>query len=505
MQLDLAFCSLRRKRLKQIPEVTVTSNSKTHGKKICIDRVPESSNCRLGDSGIISGNIMAENIHENLNSNMLALRSNNFVSDASVASPHLVSNQIGYPMGVGTPRNTQDHVSGPVVNSSGASPAGQDVMITYGDNMNSSISLHRKRENQDGQLSPLSNLNKRARPVPVGLEGMQQQQIGPHIDSFRGSELNWKNTVLQQQAMARGMQYANTGNQKFSQQVFEGVLNQDAGAAPFSAGQQGMRFTTKEEQLETAGSEFSGGRNDIQMMEAETNNLDPQQSRHQQRLPQHTFMRSNFPQASWNNLGQHTEKDGRKDDQLQKRKSAQSPRLSTGTLVQSPLSSKSGELSSGSVGPQFGTCPTAANAGVSQKEKTAISSVNQVGGAQSLTSSANDSLQRQHQVQLAAKRRSNSLPKTPVISGVASPASVSNISMPLNASSPSVGTPLVDKETLERFSKIEMVTMRYGVNLSASIRFLSQVLVLDWCVLNSKICQLIYLFFSCNCTSDIFI
>lgn len=471
MQLDLALCSLRRKRLRQIPEVTVTSNSKTHGKKICIDRVPESSNCRLGDSGIISGNIVAENVHENMSSNMLALRANNYVSDASITTPHLVPNQIGYQVGVGTPRSTQDHGSGPIGNSSGASPAGQDVMITYGDNMNSSTSLHRKRENQDGQLSPLSNLNKRARPMAVGLEGMQQQQIGPHIDSLRGPELNWK---LQQQAMARGIQYANTGNQKFSQQVFEGVLNQDPGAALFSTGQQGMRYTPKEEQFETAkldGSELSGGRNDMQMVEAETSHLDP--SRHQQRLPQH--MRSNFPQASWNNLGQHTEKDGRKEDQLQKRKSAQSPRLSTGTMVQSPLSSKSGELSSGSGGPHFGTGTTAATPGVSQKEKTAISLVNAVGGTQSLTSGANDSLQRQHQAQFAAKRRSNSLPKTPAMSGVTSPASVSNMSMPLNANSPSVGNPtLVDKETLERFSKIEMVTMRYGVNQSS--------LALDLCV-----------------------
>jgi hypothetical protein len=166
-------------------------------------------------------------------------------------------------------------------------------------------------------------------------------------------------------------------------------------------------------------------------------------------------MRSNFPQAGWNNLSQ----DCRKEEQPQKRTPAQSPRLSTGGLAQSPLSSKSGELSSGSAGPHFGAAAATAALGSSQKEKSVVTAV---GGTPSLTSSANDSLQRQHQVQVAAKRRLNSLPKTLVMSNVGSPASVSNTSIPLNANSPSIGTPpMADQSMLERFAKIEMVTMRY--------------------------------------------
>ena len=76
-----------------MPEVTVTSNSKTHGKKICIDRVPESSNGRLGDSGIIPGNAMPEQVHENLTSNLLSLRANSLVSDGSIPAPQFASNQ----------------------------------------------------------------------------------------------------------------------------------------------------------------------------------------------------------------------------------------------------------------------------------------------------------------------------------------------------------------------------------------------------------------------------
>ena len=470
LQLDLALSTLRRKRFRQMPEVTVTSSIKTHGKKVCIDRVPESSNCRLGDSGIISGN-GPQHAHENLtaqthgSTNMLALRPKSFVPDTSVPVLPLVSHQARYQMGIGTPRSMQDPGSGPVTNAVGASPAGQDMMISYADNVNSSSSFLGKRENQDGQMSPLSNFNKRARPAPVGLDGMQQQQIG--LDGLNVSEINWKNSLLQQQAMARGIHYSNTGMQKFSPQVFEGALSQDAGAMPFTAGQQRTRYGAKEEQFEMDkldGPELNRIKSDMQMVDTETSHLDPQQSR-QQRLPQHAFIRSNFSQTPWNNLGQHMEKDARKEDQLQKRKSVQSPRFSAGALAQSPLSSKSGEFSSGSVGPHFGAI--AAAHGASQKEKAVNPSIPTVGGTPSLTSSANDSIQRQHQAQVAAKRRSNSLPKTPAMNGVGSPASVSNMSVPLNANSPSVGTPpSADQTMLDRFSKIEMVTMRYSDSLT---------------------------------------
>lgn len=449
-----------------MPEVTITSSSKTHGKKVCIDRVPESSNCRLGDSGILPSNMMPHHIHENLTTqnlspNNMLVRSKNFMSDASVPA---LPNQSRYHMGVGTPRSMQDHGSGTVANAS-ASPVGQDTMISYADNVSTNVPLHGKREHQDGQMSHLSTFNKRQRPSPVGLDGMQHQQIGPHIDSFHGSDMNWKNTLLQQQTMAKGIQYSNTGIQKFPQQVFEGAPSQDAGTMQFSVGQPNMRYGAKEEQFETGkldGSELSGIKNDMQMVEGDTGHLDPQISRHHQRLPQHPFMRSSFSQQSWNNFGQNIEKDARKDDQLQKRKSVQSPRLSSVSLVQSPLSSKSGEFSNGSVGPHFGAVAATAALGVSQKEKAAMTAVPAI-GTPSLTSSANDSMQRQHQSQVAAKRKSNSLPKTSAMSGVGSPASVSNISVPLNAGSPSVGTPSsTDQSMLERFSKIETVTMRYN-------------------------------------------
>ncbi|QCE02363.1 Transcription factor Spt20 [Vigna unguiculata] len=461
-----AKLNLPRKRLRNMPEFAVTSTNKIHGKKVCIDRVQEASIGRLGDSGNTSSNAIVQQTHENqsmqnLTPNVaMALRPKNFIPDSSIPNFPMMSHQPRYGMAVGTARSLQEQGPVPSINSSGASPSAQDVMISYADHANSSASLHGKRD-QDGQASPLSNIAKRMRPTSAVVEAMQHQQIGSHVESLQGSDMNWQNT-LQQQALARGIQYGSGGIQKFSQQVFEGGVNQEMGAVSFTAGQQGMRLVAKEEQFEidkVDGAETNRNRSEMEM---ETNILDPQQLRLQQRLPQHAYMRPNFPQAAWN-LGQHIDKETKKDDQHQKRKSVQSPRLSTGALPHSPLSSKSGEFSNGAVGPSFGPSSMAAVPGTAQKDKTSMVSVPATVGTPS-----GDSTQRQQQAQLAAKRRSSSLPKTPAMNGVGSPASVGTTSVPLNANSPSVVTSsLVDQglqNMLERFSKIEMVTMRHQLN-----------------------------------------
>ncbi|KAL0441332.1 UNVERIFIED_CONTAM: protein PHYTOCHROME-DEPENDENT LATE-FLOWERING [Sesamum radiatum] len=458
-KLNLALRSMRRKRLRQIPEVAVSSNN-IHGKKVCLDRVPESS--RLGDSGSLVHQSSYENLNtqNNVSSTMLPLRNNSFGADASLLSSPLVSQQSKYQIGVGSPRMIKDQRSGALLNASVASPGGQDMMIPFTDN--GAASIHGKsRDNQDGQLSPLTH--KKPRLTHTGGDG-NLQHLGPQMDNLHGSELHWKNTLMQQQSIGRGIQYANSGVQKFSPQMYEGGLNQEGGPIPFTIGQQGIRYNLKEEPVETERldkPELSR----MSMGEAELSNIDPQQSRLQQRMP-HQFMRSSFPQTPWNNLGQPLDNNPRKEDSFQKRKLVQSPRVSAGGLPQSPLSSKSGEFSSGSIGPQFGAVVTSGLVS-SQKEKSAVTSVPSVGvgGNPSFTSSANDSMQRQNPAQAAAKRRSNSLPKTPAISGVGSPASVSNMSVPITASSPPVGTQtLGDQTMLERFSKIEVVAMRCQLN-----------------------------------------
>lgn len=407
-----------------MPEVTVTSNSKP-GKKVCIERAPEISNGRSVDPG----NMMGDHVQEALGSNTLPIRANNNSFGQDLAQHLASNNQQAYQMGNNnTPRSTQDH-------------AINDMMNSYVDNANpNASSMVRKRESQDGPMSPLSSLNsKRARPVPTGLEGMQQLQppVGQHMDAFRGSEFNWKAQLLQQQQspMARGLPYANTGNQKFSQQVFDGALNQD----PVGGQQQGMRFAPKEEQVEAAKLDGS----DMQTGDVETGHLDQQQQQkqHQQRSSQNAYGRTGFPQTQWNNLGQqHAEKDGRKEEQGPKRKSAQSPRLPAGALVQSPLS---GEFSGGSGGSHFG--PSA------QREKSVGSAV-----VNPSLASGGDPLQRHHQAQLGPKRKQNLVAKNQANSMVGSPANAA-----MNVGSTPVGAQPIDKDILEKFSKIEMVAMRY--------------------------------------------
>ncbi|KAL6568319.1 hypothetical protein OROHE_004003 [Orobanche hederae] len=425
-KLNLELCSMRRKRLRQIPEVAVTSNN-LHGKKVCLERVSESS--RPGDSGSLGQQPTYENLNSQNTNTMLPLRNNSFVSDGSLLASHPSKHQIG----VASPRVMKDqHL---------AYPRGQDMIIPVADD-NPSL-VHGKRENQDEQSSPIAN--KKAR-----LEMNHLQHLGPQIDSLHGNELHWRNTLMHQQSIGKGIQYA--PNIKFSQQVFEGGVNPEGGPMPFTIGQQGIRYNLKDEPVDTDRLDKHDPR--MTMGESELANIDP---RLQQRMPAQ-FMRLDYPQSPWNNLGQTLDNNNinnlRKEDTYQKRKLVvQSPHVSAGGgLPQSPLSSKSGEFSSGSHH-QFGAV---VNSGyMSQKEKSGVTSVRSGG--------ANDSMQRQHQA--GTKRRSNSLPKTPAITGVGSPVSVSNMSVPISASSPPVGSQtLVDQTMLERFAKIEMVSMRCQLN-----------------------------------------
>ncbi|KAB2078323.1 hypothetical protein ES319_A06G154600v1 [Gossypium barbadense] len=465
-KLDLPSSSLRKKRLRQAPEVTVTFTGKIHGKKVCIDGVPESSSGRLGEAGIMSGSLVPQQVQENLTtqnigpSNVLTLKPKTFVQDSSVSALQMTYQSPKYQTRAVNARSMQDQGCSSIVNASVASPAAQDMTFTYADNINSSASLLVKRENPGGPVSPLTGLNKRTRLNATGSDSILQQQISSHMDGLHGPDMSWKNMLLPQQAMARGIQYANASMQKYPLQAFEGVLNQEVGTMPFAAGQSAVRYGAKEEP-------FDPDKLDSAELnrETDTNHLDPHQRRLQPRLP-HGLVRPGFLETPWNGINQLVEKDVRNEQQFLKKKLVQSPRVSVGALPQSPLSSKSGEFSSGSIGQHFGAVATSTALGASLKEKAAVNSIPAVGGTPSLASSANDSMQRQHQTQVSGKRKSNSLPKNPATNVVGSPASVSNISAPLNASSPSVETPPVGDQTmLERFSKIEIVTMRHKLNI----------------------------------------
>ncbi|KAI3803322.1 hypothetical protein L1987_31472 [Smallanthus sonchifolius] len=268
-----------KKRLRQMAEL----DNSVNGKKVCIDRVSEN----LGSGLMVQP------------SDLVNLTTQNIVP----ASPSL-SYQSKYQIGAGNSRVMQDHGSGLV----------QDMMNSYPDGMNLNLG---KRENQDGQLSPMTGLTKRARSNLMGLDGSQQQMDG--LNSLMQQQQH-------QQSSGRGMQVPyNAGIQKYP---FEGSFNQE----PFTMGQPGVRYNLKQEPVD---SELN---RNMHMVDSD---VDPRLQK-QQRLTQQ-FARSSFPPTPWNTLD-----NSRKEEQLQRRKSAQSPRVSSGALPQSPLSSKAGEFSSGS-------------------------------------------------------------------------------------------------------------------------------------------------------------
>nr|XP_016436118.1 PREDICTED: uncharacterized protein LOC107762289 isoform X1 [Nicotiana tabacum]XP_016436119.1 PREDICTED: uncharacterized protein LOC107762289 isoform X1 [Nicotiana tabacum] len=434
------------------------------GKNVCIDRVTENS--KSGDVGPLVQQPLHDNLNaqDNVPTDLLTLKRDSFVSKASVPASPLVSHLSKYQMGVQSPRIMQDHKPDIVLNASVSSPAAPDRMLSYTNAMTSRASIHGKRETQDGQESSLPNSNKR-RVRQLVADVNYQQYVGTQVDGLHAPDYHWKNALLLPQSVSRAIPYANT-MQNYCQQTFQGGLNQEARTMPFAPGQQGIRYNVKKQPAEIERMDQLEPRwtkNERQVGESAMNLTDFHQARLHQILPQQ-LTQFGFPQTTWNGLGQPLETNPWKAYSLQKRKIVQSPCASAGGLRGSPLSSISGGISGGPVGPQYGA---AVVNGLTQlmKEKPAATSVPSAGVLTFMTSIANGSMQQQHLPQVAAKRRSNSVPKAPVMTGAGSPASASNMGFPFYASSAFVGTPpLADQIMLERFSKIKMVTTRFQLN-----------------------------------------
>ncbi|XP_008800456.2 protein PHYTOCHROME-DEPENDENT LATE-FLOWERING-like isoform X1 [Phoenix dactylifera] len=474
-KLDLGIG--RKKRLRKTPEVTVTSNYQTHGKKVCIDRLPQNANCRLDDQGTLLGNATMQQVHENMatqnvSSGVSSLRSNNFAQETGRPTLPLPSQPMHQPA-INYPTVVHDHVSGPPVSLAGVNTtmSSQNLVGSYTDKINSNAPLSVKRENQDTQSTSLLGM-KRPKQTPMGPDGIQQQQPGPQLVGLSGPDMQRKkNQMLDSQIDAvKGMQYSSAlGGQRYPSPVINNIPNQEAGAS-FYFNQQGMRYGAKEEQIDTEKmdrQELEGSKDAPRSLVSENSTVYQHQSQSQHLLQQQSMRNQHLVLTQWHNTQQLAEKDMRKDDVLQKRKSVASPRVSSGPIVQSPVSSKSGEISSGSVGGQFSAVATTSAVG-SQKDKVAANSSAALGGP-SVNSSPSDSVHRQHQASVAGKRKTNSVPKTQTMSGVGSPASVSNMNAPLIANSPSIGTaPMGDQAILERLAKIEIISQRYHLNLKKS-------------------------------------
>ncbi|KAG0480210.1 hypothetical protein HPP92_011068 [Vanilla planifolia] len=443
-----------KKRLRTTPDITITQNQ-AHGKKICIDGVPENANNITGDSGTSISNAAMQHAHEIASSQQLSdvispSRSNNTlqvpVPDHSKFQPAV--NLQGVMQGHGLPTNF-------IGVSSGISLS-QNMLGPYSDSASANVPLHGRRETQDSQLTFMPG-PKRARQTIASLDGSQMQQGSPSLAGFNGSEIQWKNQNMHSLNDSKGFQYPNIGVPRFPQ------MNQEAGASVYF--NQHVSRGLKEEQIDSDKLDKHDERSKEYLQPVMNEHaLDQQQLRAQHHMQQ-SSMRAHLPPPNqWNNTRLSVEKDTRRDEVPTKRgKALPSPRVSSGPMVQSPVSSKSGEMSSGSVGAQY-SAVAATSAPASLMDK-AITNSNAALGAPSVASSPNDSVHRQPQVSASIRRKANSVPRTQTISAVGSPASVSNFNTPLNANSPSIGTQcMVDQVLLDRFSKIEMLTQRYQLN-----------------------------------------
>jgi hypothetical protein len=442
LQLNLGIG--KKRRLRQNPEVVVTSSNKYHGKKVCIDRLSE--NGKADEMAITGGNAAQQAVDscslQNTSGVPQPLRRNNSSQDAarmllSQSGIHQIINYSADCM-VGSPTNFTG------ISSNISSPRN---MMTYNDTVSANGLRSVKREMQDASFQD----PKRIKPGVI--DDVQQHQLRPQSLAGAGQDMQWKNQQLHQQLDVKGMQYAasSLSGQRYPALMMNNM--QDSGAS-FYFNQQSLRYGAKQEQMD--GSDRS--KDSIQSIAPEGSMLDQQQSQ-AQHLSQQSTPRNNIPNmAQWQNM--------KKDEINQRRKLVPNSRAPSGPMVQSPVSSKSGEISSGSMGGQFGSAVTSAIG--TQKEK--FSNSNAAIGYPSVASSPSDSIHRIQQSTVApSRRKTNSIPKTqPPVSGVGSPASVSNMHSMPNASSPSIGTaPVGDQAFLEKFAKIDTLSQRYDIALTA--------------------------------------
>ncbi|KAF9599269.1 hypothetical protein IFM89_036567 [Coptis chinensis] len=281
-----------------MPEVSIMSNNQAYGKKVCIEKVQEGSNCKSRDSGTLSGDTTTMQVHESINAhhvsnNTLPLKSKRLGLDASTPPPSLLSK---HQQGV-DPRVMQDHYSGFAMNTSGVPPSRREFMVSYIDPISGSMSsLHGKRENQDAPLTPSS---KRARQTPVGLDGVQRQHLGSQLDSL--SDISWNGPRLHLHADPREYIKMEHRGQKYPQKVLEAVPNRDASVSLFSFDRYGSRYGVKDELIKAENldkTEIDRIRNDSNILEAENSHMDTRPSATIAKVTPNPPMRSQISQIT---------------------------------------------------------------------------------------------------------------------------------------------------------------------------------------------------------------
>lgn len=446
MQLNLDIGGFRQKvKQRDLPAVNGQSNNLYDGQSISNNGVIENKKSQIH----IRSDGAVPHVQHPITSSSMTNNQPNSIEQVALRQALSITPEPNYQIAVSCSQSV------PTTNSE------QDLTNSYSEPRNPRIFLPGKRDRCEVQSTSFHNLKK---PKQEQLESQS---------GLLGTDLQWERTLLQQQLEVERTQCAPFG-QKHTlgvmndnlQAILEGVPKMESGT--HYSDLRGVRCVKdgligSAISYKTVVDNTNGGHH---VMGIETN---PSQQSQPQPQP-HCFsslMHSHLPHSiQWNNLGEHVKKDPKRDDIPHKRKLSQSPRVSAGGRARSPASSKSGEVSSYSVGvPHSTRLPTSAIG--MHKEKAASMSVAAVGNA-SVTSAHGDSLLRENKESVLTKQKCMSLTRTPTVSEVGSPASVSNTNAPISANSPSVGTPPVlphpgpneDLDVFERFSKIEMVAKR---------------------------------------------
>ncbi|URE37867.1 Spt20 family [Musa troglodytarum] len=419
-KLNLSFG--RKRKLQQIAEVTVTANNQNFGKSICTGRKPGNPICGQGGLGTSVCNASLQQVYENISmqhgsSGVPSFRRNNVGLEATRQTLPLHSEFKLQPV-INSSAIAEDRASGLPGNFSGVNAKmslAQNMISSYADTAGSNSAISLKRENPDAQLTPLAAMKKQ-KQTPARLDDIQQQQqTGPPLVGLTGTDMQWKNQLPHSQPDIKGIQHSSTwGGQRYTLSVMNNVPNNEPGAPFFN--QQRLRYGANEEHLDRQ--ETERPKEALPTLDSDNSLLDLQQLQ-AQHLQQHSSMRNHPPTAvEWQD-GRPIIEDIVKDDVLQRRISMPSPRVPSGPMVQSPVSSKLGEISCGSLAGQFSGVRTVSALGVQKDKLTEITN-----------------------------------------------ASVSNMNAPLAANSPSTAAaPMGDQVILERFAKIGVVAQRHQLNV----------------------------------------
>ncbi|KAH9305844.1 hypothetical protein KI387_010248, partial [Taxus chinensis] len=508
-KLNLGLPMTRRERIqkRRLPSVKVMSNNLSNVKNFSIEGNDEKAIPQPGIAGTTSAfddsSISCSQESSAPTSADISTRSKTqcnleSVQDLSRLGVQGPSNSLQMQPGLNRSRilHGQGNPSSTVTSMSFASTSLQDWTNTM-DGRNIHGSMLGKRDSRDIAMGSKPDL-KKPKLEQTCMDKFPQQNIGPIFDTKITRDQQRKDLPVHQNRSNESMYISDMSIQRLTQQVTADddqqfrvgeMSGQDCKLPSYIDPRSAGVFKVKEEQvdfergqigIERESQEVGRSKETPYLMELD-NDLSAPQQMPSQRFSQQQYGKSSF---QWQNIGQPSEKDQKRDELLQKKKLVQSPRemlkQEVKSVLQSPPLTKAGELSQSltstavtsiSLGPSYNNM--AAPVGEQKEKSLGIATVPTA--ATSVNSSQIDSQQQQAQQSMSfARRRSNSLSRQPSASGVASPGSVTNSMAPSNVNSPSTSTAVKADQSvvsqgqnkqLETISTLVSIIQRHNLHI----------------------------------------